>query len=67
MSLGLCLPVACSTDHLESIVNNLLRAKSSSLFFEIPKNTCQFEENVSELKAVDLVVMYEYRIPFAFQ
>lgn len=57
ISIGLCLPAVCSTDHLESIVNDLLHARSSSLAFEIPKNTCQFEEKVSGLKTVDLIAM----------
>lgn len=57
ISLGLCLPAICSTDHLEFIINDLLRAKSSSLLFTIPKNSCQLEENGSDYRTIDLFAL----------
>lgn len=57
LSIGLCLPASCSTAHLELIVNNILREKSSTLMLKIPKNTCQFEENATDVRTLDCIAM----------
>lgn len=57
VSIGLCLPSVCSVDHLTSLVDRVVREKSSKITFFIPQNTCQFEENVSGLEPLDLIVM----------
>lgn len=57
VSLGLCLPAVCSTDHLEFVINDLLHARSSSLLFEIPKNSCQLKEHGSGIRTIDLVAL----------
>lgn len=58
ISIGMCLPHVCSVDHLESMLNQMIRARSiNNVTIIIPKNSCQFEERASKLKTLDLIAM----------
>lgn len=57
ISLGICLPAACSVKHLESIVNKVFRIESDGSVFEIPPNACQLEENPTTLLTIDGITM----------
>lgn len=58
VSLGICLPAACSIKHLESVINQVFRIESDGSMFEIPSNTCQLEENPFNLMTLDWITMY---------
>lgn len=57
ISIGMCLPAVCSVDHLQRIINEVIHGKVSGVSVKIPKNTCQYEENASELNSLDLFVL----------
>lgn len=57
ISLGICLPAVCLTDHLESIINDAINKKSSSFHMEIRNYACQFEEFASQLRTIDVVAL----------
>lgn len=57
ISIGLCLPLACSINHLQRIANNVLQAKVGNMTVKIPENTCQIEESASNLNSVDFAAM----------
>lgn len=57
ISIGICLPAMCSIDHLESLVNKIFKKNSSNMTLNIPRRSCQFEENATDLKTLDVAAM----------
>lgn len=59
LRFGMCTPAICSMHFLQSMINNNKSIdRLTSLKFD--ENTCQLEENVSELKVLDWITMYVY-------
>lgn len=57
VSIGICIPAVCSVDHLESFVNKVIQRKASNMTIKIPRKSCQFEENATNLKTLDLAAV----------
>lgn len=57
ISIGVCLPAVCSIDHLESLVNKIIQKKASNMTLNIPRRSCQFEENATDLNTLDYSAM----------
>lgn len=57
ISIGICIPASCSIDHLEALVNKVIQKKASGVTLKIPKRSCQFEENTTDLKTLDFAAM----------
>lgn len=58
ISIGLCLPAACSPDQLEQVINEVLHKNGDSMKVQIPQNTCQSEEYATELTTLDWTAMW---------
>ena len=54
---GVCLPVACEIDYLESAVNDVIRTIDNNTITIIPKEYCQFEERVTDWEPIDFIAM----------
>lgn len=58
ISIGICLPITCSVDHLEFIVNQVIQTKAiNNVSVKILENSCQFGESASNSKDIDLATM----------
>lgn len=55
ITTGLCLPASCSVTLIESIINETLASKK--ILYQIPKSTCQFEEDATDVRTLDYVTM----------
>lgn len=57
ISLGICLPSACSINQLESSINRAVHEKMSNMTVRIPQSHCQFDERYSDWRLKDFVIM----------
>lgn len=57
ISVGLCLPHACSPEHLEHVINAVFQNSGNDMKVQIPQNTCQAEEYATELTPLDWAAM----------
>lgn len=58
ISLGICLPANCQTNYLVSVVNDVIRDTDAKyIAVNIPKYTCQFEENITDWELLDFVTV----------
>lgn len=57
ISIGLCLPAACSPDQLERAINAVFQKNGDDMKVQIPQNTCQAEEYSTELSSLDWAAM----------
>lgn len=58
ISFGICLPAVCLVDNLEYVINKVIQGKfDDDIIVEIPKQSCQFEENRSEFNTIDWITM----------
>lgn len=57
ITIGICLPKVCSTDNLESVVNEKLHVKANDITVRIPRELCQYQENAANFNAIDFVIM----------
>lgn len=55
LTLGLCLPSACSLKYLEPIMNELINGTVSKVTLNLLPQTCQSKESDFELNALDKV------------
>lgn len=53
ISIGLCLPAACSPDHLEHVINTALHRNGGDMKVQIPQSTCQTQEFATEWTSLD--------------
>lgn len=61
VSIGLCLPMACSINHLETIANSVLtHAKVKNMTVKIRENSCQIEETASHFNSIDFAAMWVF-------
>lgn len=57
ISVGMCLPSACSIERLASDVERVVHRKLPGMTVRIPKDYCQTEETPSEFTTLDFVAM----------
>lgn len=57
ISIGLCLPAACSSEHLENVTNTMFYKNEDNMKVHIPINTCQAQEYATELNTLDWAAM----------
>lgn len=55
ISIGICLPLACAVDQLESNVNGIVHHKLQNMTMRIDKDVCQTKEISSDFKTIDSV------------
>ncbi|XP_055304070.1 nose resistant to fluoxetine protein 6-like isoform X2 [Sitodiplosis mosellana] len=57
ITFGICLPVPCSLDLLEPLINELIHEKVQNISVQLNRNSVQFQENDFELKTIDIVTI----------
>lgn len=59
-SFGICLPASCTVDHLQTIIDEQINAKTSDVSIQIPnilENVCQTAINTIKLETLDVIAM----------
>lgn len=57
ISVGICLPSACSVEQLVADINRVVHRKLRGMTLRIPKDYCQSEETPSDITILDFVAM----------
>lgn len=57
ISMGICLPSACSVEQLVYDINRVVHRKFRGLTVRIPKDYCQSEETPSDYSILDFVAV----------
>lgn len=57
ISLGICLPAACSVENLGAAVNNVLLTRAKNSTAKVFIEDCQDVEKYSDIRAIDFVAM----------
>lgn len=57
ISMGMCLPAACSVEKLGSDIDRVVHRRLRGMTVRIPQDYCQSEETPSEYTTLDFVAM----------
>ena len=57
ITFGMCLPASCPTDVLTTLINEQIAQKVKNVSINILKDSCQFQEDITEWRTLDKVTM----------